>query len=63
MSDYIWETLDGLFKTVHQQNQHLRLLEMRIVELERSQREVPSAPMQRPLSQRELQDVCAERAA
>lgn len=35
MSDYIWETFDGLFKTVQRQGLHLEKLEVRIVELER----------------------------
>lgn len=35
MSDYIWETFDGLFKTVHRQGRRVEELEARIVDLER----------------------------
>lgn len=35
MSDYIWETFDGLFKTVHRQTKQVEQLEQRVIELER----------------------------
>ncbi|HEY0101726.1 MAG TPA: hypothetical protein VGB76_22565 [Pyrinomonadaceae bacterium] len=35
MSDHIWETFDGLFKTVHRQGRRVEELEARIMELER----------------------------
>jgi BMFP domain-containing protein YqiC len=35
MSDHIWETFDGLFKTVHRQGRRVEELEARITELER----------------------------
>jgi hypothetical protein len=35
MSDYIWETFDGLFKTVYQQKKQIEELEARIIELEK----------------------------
>jgi len=35
MSDYIWETFDSVFKTVHMQGRRIAELEARIVELER----------------------------
>lgn len=35
MSDFIWETFDGLFKTVHRQTKQVEQLEQRVVELER----------------------------
>jgi hypothetical protein len=35
MSDHIWETFDGLFKTVHRQGRRVEELEARIVDLER----------------------------
>ena len=35
MSDHIWETFDGLFKTVHRQGRRVEEFEARIVDLER----------------------------
>lgn len=35
MSDHIWETFDGLFKTVHRQGRRVEELEARIADLER----------------------------
>lgn len=34
-NEYIWETFDGLFKTVHRQVRRVEELEARIAELER----------------------------
>jgi BMFP domain-containing protein YqiC len=34
-NEYIWETFDGLFKTVHRQVKRVEELEARIAELER----------------------------
>ena len=34
-TEYIWETFDSLFKTVHRQGRRVEDLEARIVELER----------------------------
>jgi hypothetical protein len=34
-SEYIWETFDNLFKTVHRQGRRVEELEARIVDLER----------------------------
>lgn len=39
MNQDIWETLDGLFKTMHRQARRVEELEDRIVELERRQNE------------------------
>jgi histone acetyltransferase (RNA polymerase elongator complex component) len=36
MSEVIWETFDGLFKTVHRQGRRIEELEQRIVALENS---------------------------
>lgn len=36
MSDFVWETFDALFKSVHQQDRRIKELETRIAELERS---------------------------
>lgn len=35
MSDAIWETFDGLFKSLHRQGRRVEELERRVVELER----------------------------
>ena len=35
VSDVIWETFDGLFKTLHRQGRRVEELEARVVELER----------------------------
>jgi BMFP domain-containing protein YqiC len=34
-TDYIWETFDSLFKTVHRQGRRVEELEARVVDLER----------------------------
>jgi BMFP domain-containing protein YqiC len=39
VSDYIWETFDGLFKTVYRQGKQVEELEARISELERRLKE------------------------
>lgn len=56
MSDHIWETFDGLFKTVHRQGRRVEELEARIVDLERRLAEraaavaavSPAPPQQQP---------------
>ena len=35
VSDIVWETFDGLFKTLHRQGRHVEELERRVSELER----------------------------
>ena len=35
VSDIVWETFDGLFKTLHRQGRRVEELEARVVELER----------------------------
>ena len=35
VSDIVWETFDGLFKTLHRQGRRVEELEQRVVELER----------------------------
>ena len=35
LSEHIWETFEGLFKTVHRQSRRMEELEARICELER----------------------------
>ncbi|MBA3439231.1 MAG: hypothetical protein H0T92_05115 [Pyrinomonadaceae bacterium] len=59
MSDFVWETFDGLFKAMHQQDRLMKELEARIAELERSTSERLTQPRQvQPVSER-----LAERAA
>ena len=49
-SDVIWETFDGLFKTLHRQGRRVEELEARVVELERrlQEREQPAAESTAP---------------
>ncbi len=35
VSEFIWETFDGLFKTMHRQGQRVEELETRVADLER----------------------------
>jgi BMFP domain-containing protein YqiC len=69
MSDHIWETFDGLFKTVHRQSRRVEELEARIVDLERRLAERPAAvaatsPAQSPKpAQTTLSEMPVERAA
>lgn len=59
--EYIWETFDSLFKTVHQQGRRVEELEARIALLERRLSEPsPKQPAQ-PLSS--FEEMPAERAA
>jgi BMFP domain-containing protein YqiC len=54
-NEYIWETFDGLFKTVHRQTRRVEELEARVAELERRLDEtrkaetlsVPELPVER----------------
>lgn len=62
MSEHVWETFDGLFKTVYRQERRVAMLEERIAELERR------LLQQRPEAVRDARDEFAadfpaERAA
>ena len=59
MSDIVWETFDGLFKTLHRQGRRVEELEQRVVELERRLQERAE---QREASERVAQ-MPAEKAA
>jgi hypothetical protein len=65
--EYIWETFDSLFKTVHRQGRRVEELEARIIDLERRLSE-PS-PKQPAAQQKQAQplgsfeEMPAERAA
>lgn len=56
-NEYIWETFDGLFKTVHRQVRRVEELEARVAELERRLDERRKAELQ------SVQDLPVERAA
>jgi cell division septum initiation protein DivIVA len=66
MSDHIWETFDGLFKTVHRQGRRVEELEARITDLERRLQEragtVSSVPKQTQAATT-LSEMPTERAA
>lgn len=67
MSDHIWETFDGLFKTVHRQGRRVEELEARIVDLERRLAEraaaVTPAPSPQQPKQTTVSEMPVERAA
>ncbi|HYP52724.1 MAG TPA: hypothetical protein VEQ42_04250 [Pyrinomonadaceae bacterium] len=61
-SEYIWETFDSLFKTVHRQGRRVEELESRVAELER--RLQARAGAQQPKAVEQLvSEMPAERAA
>ncbi len=62
MSDTVWETFDGLFKTLHRQGRRVEELERRVVELERRLQERQGLPPQAETAERVAQ-IPAERAA
>ncbi len=64
-SEYIWETFDSLFKTVHRQGRRMEELEARIVDLEsrlqeRAERQAAAQPSKTLES---VAEMPAERAA
>jgi hypothetical protein len=66
MSDYIWETFDGLFKTVYAHGRRVEALEARIADLEQRLDERQAAQQQKPQAQQQISAVSempAERAA
>ncbi|HEX8286240.1 MAG TPA: hypothetical protein VF588_22960 [Pyrinomonadaceae bacterium] len=62
MSDTVWETFDGLFKTLHRQGRRVEELERRVVELERRLQERAGFQAQPEAAERVTQ-MPAERAA
>jgi polyhydroxyalkanoate synthesis regulator phasin len=60
VSEYIWETFDGLFKAMHHQNRRVEELEARVADLERRLSERGTQP--KPATQA-ARDLSAERAA
>lgn len=67
VSDFIWETFDGLFKTVNRQDKRVNDLEARVVELERrlSERTINAVPQSQQGAQslNIINELPAERAA
>jgi BMFP domain-containing protein YqiC len=59
--EYIWETFDSLFKTVHRQGRRVEELEARVVDLERRLNE-RAAEQAAPKTQQPY-EMPAERAA
>jgi BMFP domain-containing protein YqiC len=65
-TEYIWETFDGLFKTVHRQGRRVEELEARITDLERrlAERAVSQTTPQQPTQGlSNFDEMPAERAA
>ena len=64
VSEVIWETFDGLFKTLHRQGRRVDELEARVIELERrlQERVVGFAP-QPEAAERVVTQMPTERAA
>ncbi len=56
-NEYIWETFDGLFKTVHRQTRRVEELEARVAELERRLNETRQADIA------QVSELPVERAA
>jgi hypothetical protein len=61
--EHVWETFDGLFKTVYRQGRRVEELEARIAQLERrlQEREGVAAEQQKP--ERVVAEMPVERAA
>lgn len=62
VSDIVWETFDGLFKTLHRQGRRVEELEQRVVELERRLQERAARESQ-PEAVGPLKQMPAEKAA
>ncbi len=66
MSEFIWETFDSLFKTVHRQGRRVEELEARLSDLERrlQERAAAQTSVQQPKSvEQVITEMPAERAA
>ena len=60
-NEYIWETFDGLFKTVNRQTRRVEELEARLAEIERRLDKSPGNQANQQLS--EVSELPVERAA
>ena len=63
MSDVIWETFDGLFKTLHRQGRRVEELEARVLELERRLQERAGFNSQPEAVERVVTQMPTEKAA
>ncbi len=63
MSDTVWETFDGLFKTLHRQGRRVEELERRVVELERRLQERAAPTLAAEASERAVAQLPTEKAA
>jgi BMFP domain-containing protein YqiC len=66
VSDFIWETFDSLFKTVHAHGRRVEELEARITDLEQRLNERVAAQQQKPQPTQPIaavNEMPAERAA
>jgi len=64
VSDVIWETFDGLFKTLHRQGRRVEELERRVVELERRLQERAAGFTTQPEAvERVVTQIPSEKAA
>ncbi|HEX8720087.1 MAG TPA: hypothetical protein VF736_05555 [Pyrinomonadaceae bacterium] len=63
MSDTVWETFDGLFKTLHRQGRRVEELERRVVELERRLQERAGFPAPQPEAAERVAQMPTEKAA
>jgi BMFP domain-containing protein YqiC len=62
VSDIVWETFDGLFKTLHRQGRRVEELEQRVVELERRLQE-RAAQTTQPEAVERITQMPSEKAA
>jgi BMFP domain-containing protein YqiC len=62
VSDIVWETFDGLFKTLHRQGRRVEELEQRVVELERRLQERAARESQ-PEAVERIKQMPTEKAA
>lgn len=62
MSEHIWETFDGLFKTVYRQGRKVEELEARIAHLERRLQERDALSVEKK-AERVVKELPVERAA
>jgi BMFP domain-containing protein YqiC len=62
VSDIVWETFDGLFKTLHRQGRRVEELEQRVVELERRLQE-RAAQVSQPEAVERISQMPTEKAA
>jgi BMFP domain-containing protein YqiC len=62
VSDIVWETFDGLFKTLHRQGRRVEELEQRVVELERRLQERAALTPQ-PEAVERISQMPSEKAA